>query len=145
MPVEKSAGAVIFRSENSEVQYLLLHYPSGAKSKKNYWDFPKGHVERGETETETVTREVEEETGLKDISIVSGFRETIKYFFRAENKTIFKTVVFYLAKTKTKEIKISFEHEGYQWLPYEGALAQLSFKNAKNILKKARSVLTGSE
>jgi hypothetical protein len=26
MPVEKSAGAVIFRKENNKIYYLLLHY-----------------------------------------------------------------------------------------------------------------------
>jgi len=27
MPVEKSAGAVIFRREGDKIFYLLLHYP----------------------------------------------------------------------------------------------------------------------
>ncbi|MDO8663561.1 MAG: diadenosine tetraphosphate hydrolase, partial [Candidatus Wildermuthbacteria bacterium] len=70
-----------------------------------------------------------------------GFKEFIKYFFRIENKNIFKTVVFYLAGTKTKKIKISSEHIGFEWLPYEKALEQLTFKNAKNILEKANEFL----
>ena len=139
MPIEKSAGAIIFRKENNNFFYLLLHYPSSAKAPKEYWDFPKGHIEKGEDEIKTVKREVEEETGLKDIKIIEGFREWIKYFFKFEGKTVLKFVTFYLAETKTKDVKISGEHVGYKWLPYEDAIEQLTFKNAKEILKKAHT------
>ena len=140
MPLEKSAGAIIFHI-NEEIEYLLLHYPSGSRASKDYWDLPKGHIEKNEEEEDTVRREVKEETGLDDIKIIEGFKESIKYFFKSEGKTIFKTVVFYLAETKTKEVKISFEHVGYEWLPYEKALEQLHFKNAKEILEKANEFL----
>jgi len=141
MPLEKSAGAIIFRKKNKKIYYLLLHYPSGAKAPKEYWDLPKGHIEKGENEIETARREVEEETGLKDIKFVEGFKEWIKYFFKFEGKNILKFVTFYLVETKTKEVKISFEHLGYKWLPYEKALEKLTFKNAKEILKKANDYL----
>ena len=146
MPKEISAGAVIFRREDSKIYYLLLHYTA------RHWDFPKGHIEEGEKEEDTVKREAAEETGIKDIKIIEGFKEWIKYFFREnynskKNKKkdrkewIFKTVIFYLAQTQTKEVKISFEHKGFKWLRYEDALKQLTFKNAKEILKKANDYL----
>ncbi len=140
--VEKSAGAVIFRKEGDKIFYLLLHYPSSKRSAKDYWDFPKGHIEKNETLEETVRREVEEETGLKDIKLVKGFKEWIKYFFRADGKNIFKIVTFLLAQTQNKEIKISSEHTGFKWLPYEEALGQLFFQNAKEIIKKANDYLS---
>jgi 8-oxo-dGTP pyrophosphatase MutT (NUDIX family) len=141
MPVEKSAGAIIF-IRNKEIKYLLLHYPSGSRTSKEYWDLPKGHIEKGEKEVDTVKREVKEETGLEDIKIIEGFKESIKYFFRFEGKTIFKTVIFYLAETGNQDVKVSFEHTGYKWLLYEEALGQLTFKNAKEILKKSNEFLT---
>ena len=65
--------------------------------------------------------------------------EYIKYFFRNnydlkkedKNKApwIFKLVVFYLAETKTENIKLSEEHVGFAWLPYNEALKKLTFKN----------------
>ena len=138
MLIEKSAGAVVFRRERGIVKYLLLNYPSTTRgAKKDYWDFPKGHVEKGEKELETVKREVEEETGLKDIKFIEGFKEWIKYFFKYGGKTVFKIVTFYLVKTKNEKIKISGEHIGYEWLSYNQAIEQLTFKNAKEILKKA--------
>ncbi len=142
MPIEKSAGAVIFRKEGGKIYYLLLHYPSNAKSPREYWDFPKGHIEKGEKIEETVKREVEEETGLKDIKLIEGFKEWIKYFFKFKEKNIFKIVTFFLAETKTKEVKVSFEHIGFKWLPYEEAIEKLTFKNAKEILKKANEFIS---
>lgn len=165
MPLEKSAGAVIFtrqhfpeklseqkqhtkngagfKKENGKIFYLLLHCPTGSRTKKDFWDFSKGHIKKTEEDLETAKREVFEETGLEDIKFVEGFKEEIKYFFKAQGKTIFKTVVFYLAETKEKNVKISFEHIGFKWLPYEGALEQLTFNNAKEILKKADDFLSG--
>lgn len=142
MPIEKSAGAIIFRKENKKIYYLLLHYPSSAKAPKDYWDLPKGHVEKGEKELDTVRREVEEETGLKDIKFIEGFKEWIKYFFKFRGKNVLKFVTFYLGETKTKTVKVSFEHLGFEWLPYEAALKRLTFKNAKEILQKANDFLS---
>jgi len=145
MPVERSAGAIIFRKEGEKPLFLLLHYPSGSRSKKEYWDLPKGHIEKGEKLEGTVKREVGEETGLKNITFVSDFKETIKYFFKLEGKNILKFVTFLLVETKEKEVKISWEHIGFKWLPYEKALEQLTFKSAKGILKKANSYLIEHE
>ena len=136
MPIEKSAGAVIFRRQGNKIYYLLLHYEAG------HWDFPKGHIEKGETIEETAQREVEEETGIKNIKFVKGFKEWIKYFYKSKNGNVMKIVTYLLAETKKREVKISWEHIGFKWLPYEDALEQLTFKNSKEILKKANDFLS---
>jgi 8-oxo-dGTP pyrophosphatase MutT (NUDIX family) len=134
MEKERSAGAVIFK-KNKETEYLLLHYEAG------HWDFPKGNIEKNEKEEDTIKREVEEETGLKGIKIINDFKEKIHYFYRLKGKLISKEVVFYLAETKKVKIKLSFEHIGFEWLCFEKALEKLTFKNSKNILKKANDFL----
>jgi len=135
MPVEKSAGAVIFREEQANIYYLVLHYQAG------HWDFVKGNIEKGEETKQTIIRETEEEVGIKNLEFIEGFEETIKYFYKVKGRTIFKTVVFFLAETKIKEIKLSQEHIGFAWLIYEDALGRLTFENAKEILKKANDFL----
>lgn len=141
MQKEKSAGAIVFRVERGKPQYLLLRYPS-ARSKKEYWDLPKGHMEKGEQEKDTVVREVREETGLKDVEFFDGFREEIRYWFQAKGQKISKTVAFYLAQTRQKSITISSEHLGFLWLGYEEARAKLTYKNAKQVLKEAYDFLS---
>lgn len=137
MPLEKSAGAIVFRKEKKENYYLLLHYPSSVKSSKDYWDLPKGHIKKREKEIETVKREIEEETGLKEVEFIDGFKKQIRYFFKFRGKNILKFVIFYLAETKIKKINISNEHLGYEWLSFEKAVEKLTFKNTKEILEKA--------
>jgi len=138
MEHEKSCGAVIFRIGNG-AEYLLLHYEAG------HWDFVKGHVERGESEEETVRRETLEETGLKNVAFLSDFRERIDYFYRRRGRTVSKEVIFYLIRNAGEEqVRISGEHTGYEWLPYRQALERLTYKNAKETLRKAEEYLQRS-
>lgn len=133
MPKEISIGAIIFH-KNKETQYLLLKYT-------NYWGFVKGNVEKDETELQTAKREIKEETGITDCIFLKGFKEKISYFYKLKDKPIYKEVIFYLAQTKTKEVKLSFEHEDFKWLPYEEALKLIAFKNSKDSFKKAHKFL----
>jgi tRNA nucleotidyltransferase (CCA-adding enzyme) len=132
MPIEKSCGAIIFR-ENKTRKYLLLKYGLG------HWGFVKGKVEKGETEREVVIRETGEETGItkEKLQFIDDFKEKISYFYKREKKTIFKEVVFFLAKTSAAQVTLSDEHTAYEWLVYEDALDELTFKNARRILEKA--------
>lgn len=142
MPLEHSAGAVIFRREGKKIYYLLLHYTNQpGKKRKDYWDFSKGHIEAGENAKMACVREVKEETGIEDLHFVGGFKRNIKYFFIVEGKKIFKIVTLFLARTRTQNIVISDEHEGYMWLEFQPALKAMKFKNAKNTLIAAHTYL----
>ena len=136
MTKEKSCGAVVFKQQkDGSVKYLLLHYESG------HWDFPKGNQEKKETEEQTVAREIKEETGIEDIEFVDGFRETIKYFYKKDEETVYKEVAYFLAESITYDVKLSFEHIGYAWMSYENAEKKLTFNNSKEVLKKADDFL----
>ena len=134
---ERSAGAVVFRETDDGREYLLLQ-------NAGRWDFPKGGVERGEKELETVLREVAEETGLNDFSIVPGFRKVIEYFYRRDKKTIHKQVVYLLARTADDRVKISFEHQGFGWFSYHDAVERASYDNSKKTLAEAEKFIKGS-
>ena len=139
--MEKSSGAIIYRKEENNIYYLLLRYKSLAKKGVDYWGFAKGHIEAGESEKQTTTREIEEETGIKDLFFKQGFRYVIRYTFRKLGKTVSKTVSFYVAETKTKEVNVSFEHIGYQWIKFNQALKELHFENDKKMLKQANKFI----
>lgn len=134
---EKSAGAVIFRDTEKGRMFLLLR--NGVR-----WDFPKGGVEKGESELQTVIREVEEETGLKDLEIIPGFRKVIEYFYRRDKKNVHKQVVYLLAKTQNVKVKISFEHQGFGWFPFQDAVKRASYDNSKMTLGEAEKLVSGA-
>ncbi|MEX1068727.1 MAG: bis(5'-nucleosyl)-tetraphosphatase [Patescibacteria group bacterium] len=131
MGVERSAGAVIFRDH----LFLLLHYESG------HWDFPKGGIERGESTEQTIRREVQEETGITDLNFAPGFKETISYAFTQEGVFVRKWVVYLLGETSQPEVRLSSEHQGYAWLTFEEALERITFKNSRQVLRRAHEYL----
>ena len=71
-----------------KLKFLLLHYASG------HWDFPKGNVEAGETEVETVKREIFEETGITDIRFAEGFVQPIFYSYKRDGGLVHKECHF---------------------------------------------------
>ena len=122
-----------------EFEYLLLHYEAG------HWDFVKGQVEVNESEKETVMRELEEETKITDAHFVGNFREEISYIYRRKGKTIYKKVAYFLVQAQKSKVTLSYEHVAYVWLTYEKAIERLTFKNAKDVLKKAHEFLKNME
>lgn len=134
MKKEHSAGILVYRKLKENV-FLLLDYGK-------YWDFPKGHLEDAETEEQAARRELLEETGISKISLENDFKEKISYVFKdKQGRLIAKDVVFFLGSVKSPKVKISFEHSGFQWLPFELALRAVTYKNAKGILSKAQDYL----
>lgn len=131
----RSAGVVLFR-QGKKREYLLLHYDAG------HWDLPKGMFEKGEKDSKKVAlRELKEETGISRAKLLPGFKETIKFMYSWKGEKVLKYVVFYLAQTRQKKVKISWEHKGYVWLPYKEAVGKATFSNAKNVLRKAEAWL----
>ncbi len=133
---EKSCGIITYREKDGERLYLILKYPSG------HFDFPKGHVEDGETEHETAIRELLEETGISDVEMVSGFRTQMDYKYWKDSNPSHKLVIYFLGKTEFEDIKISHEHHDSYWLNFEAAVEKATFDNAKNLLKEAENFLS---
>jgi len=131
---ERSAGTILYKEFPSGKMYLLLNYPSG------HWDFVKGNIEKGETFKETVVREAREETGITDISFVDGFEDKVEYYYQRDGEVIHKEVVFFLASTKTDNVKLSHEHQDFVWLSFDDALKKLTYKTAKKLFKKVKEL-----
>jgi len=132
---QTSAGVVLFQNVSSEKLFLLLNYPQG------HWDFVKGKIEENETLYETARRETKEETGISNIEFIDGFEENIEYDFKFKREDVHKKVIFFIAKTDTKKIRLSHEHNDYLWLGYSESLKKITYQGSKNILIKANEFL----
>lgn len=132
---EKSCGTVLYTTINNVVHYLLI------KSEDNYCGFPKGHIEKFETEIETALRETWEETSIK-ATITDGFRQETTYTM-GNGKT--KSVVYFLASyaNQNPTHNKGFEHNDYLQLTFDEAYSMLTFENTKEILKAANDYLKG--
>ncbi len=131
MKYEKSCGAVVVKRDQNEVYILLV------QMNKGHWSFPKGHMQRTETEQETALREIKEETNL-DVILLENFRQTVKYNSAQETE---KEVVYFLAKPKSDHIqRQESEIKNICWLKYGDAMDQLTFEIDKGILKQVHEM-----
>ena len=128
MRYEKSCGAVIFRRAEDWNVLLIRH------TKGRHISFPKGHVEPGETESQTAEREIREETGLK-VRVDRRFRAENRYNIRPD---IQKLVVIFAATTDQETLIPQPEEiaEAF-WLSVEDAAARLTYERDRKIMRDA--------
>ena len=118
MKKEKSCGALVTR-ENGKTEILLLKHVNGG-----HFSFPKGHVEKGESEEETALREIYEESGLT-VELDTGFRHVVTY---SPAPDVIKDVVYFRAVTDNDKLHIQQEEiTEAVWVPLESAEQILSF------------------
>lgn len=134
------AGFVIYRRTDDGIKYLLLY------KRGQYWNFPKGHFELGETSLDTALRETQEETGIgkEDLRLIQEFRAYEKFYFDRGNERIFDTVILYLAETRKAQVSIAArEHSGYAWFLYQDALKAIGkqYAGTKRVLKQANDFI----
>ncbi|CAH2214842.1 MULTISPECIES: NUDIX hydrolase [Tepidibacter] len=130
MREEISAGGVVLFGN----AILLLRKYNGD------WVLPKGKVEKNEEKDEAALREVLEESGVKG-EIVKYLGE-IHYTFKEnwdENKTVHKTVFWYLMKAKTMNT-IPQREEGFvdaKFIHINRVVDLAKYDDEKEIIKVA--------
>ena len=125
--MEISAGGIVARKSEDRIQVLLVR-------RDEYWQLPKGLVERNESFEETAVREVKEETGM-DAEIMKKIGK-INYWYRKEDKRIYKVVHFFLMESKGGSIE-EHDHEmdEVKWFSIDEACEIISFKNEGDLIK----------
>ena len=125
MKKEKSCGCIVMHKD----KVLLV------KHNKGHWDFPKGHVEEGETEKQTAIREVKEETNV-NVQILSDKKYQTNYIIK--DKNIDKDVIFFLAKPLNLNQKPQLEEVIItEWKKFEDALEVITYERSRELLKEA--------
>jgi len=102
------------------------------------WDLPKGKTEKKEPIELTAIREVEEETGIKDLEIVKPL-ETTYHIFRRNGRNKIKITYWFEMKSSYNGILVPQEDEGITqvvWLDEIGTQKALenSYANIKLLM-----------
>jgi 8-oxo-dGTP diphosphatase len=113
---------------------LLVHRPA-----YDDWSFPKGKLDRGETEEECARREVEEETGLR----CTLGRELDSTIYR-DGKGRRKRVRYWLMEVETGELRFDNETDDARWLTFDEAAGLLSYPRDIGVLEQAGEALAAT-
>ena len=133
---EKSCGAGPWKMTARGRRYLMVRHVGG------HWGFPKGHVEDGETESDTAKREIWEETGL-EVELDTGFRQVVTY---SPKRGVIKDVVFFVAtpvggKEKPQEAEVT----SIAWFSFRTAREMATYASDEEILLAAEKYLNEKE
>jgi len=156
---EFSSGGIVFKKEEDEVLWLVAKTATSKFYPKPIWRLPKGWIDdagRGipgpmasgkikadeESLQTNALREVREEGGV-EAKILKKIG-SIKYFYTFPGRgRILKFVTFYLMEWR-RDLPEGFDYETSEvaWLPYDEARKILYSGGEKQMLKKAKDLLT---
>jgi tRNA nucleotidyltransferase (CCA-adding enzyme) len=130
----KSCGFIAYKQAENKNYYLII------KSLNGDVGFPKGHMENEESELQTATRELKEETGV-EVEVVPGFRRQIEYPLPKVPGAIKQSIYFLGRCTSDRIFLQEAEVAEARFVSYEDALMLLTFEQTRNILKDAESYI----
>jgi len=124
--VEAAGGRV----EHTDGTTLLIY-------RRKMWDLPKGKIDPGESRAEAAVREVEEETGLTNLTLHAPLITTY-HTYRQKKKRILKPTYWYHMTTTQRDIEVQTEEDIEEgiWIDREEFLAsdRPVFGNIRDVL-----------
>lgn len=103
-----TAGGGIVENDGHEVLFIF---------RREKWDLPKGKLDDGETIETCAIREVMEETGLKEVSIIKLAGNTYHTYFEGK-KHVLKTTVWFQMKAPGNQVLIPQTEEDIEHMEW---------------------------
>ncbi len=125
-----AAGGVVFRGGSGRQEVLLI-------LKEDRWDLPKGMQEKDESLRDCAVREVEEETGIRNLIIENFLTQTIHSYKRG-GQSYRKTTYWFRMRCSGQETFLPQKEEGIEqvrWTPVDKAQRKLAYKNLREVLR----------
>lgn len=134
---DESFGIIPILRQADTYLFLLIQHHAG------HWGFPKGHAIAGESPLQAACRELVEETGISDYTLLEGVEFAERYTVTKKDKTFDKTVTYFPAFVKSQMVKCQVEEiQNYTWADGETALALITYEPSKQILRDVERYLT---
>ena len=129
---EPTAGGIIYRFKKgttADVEILLI------QDAKDRWTIPKGHIEEGESAKQTAEREIQEETGLKQMKVLN-FLGKIHFRYRRQQSLVLMTTEIFLVKAlgDTNDLTPEDWMNGIQWFPVAEALDKIEYEDISKLI-----------
>ena len=139
---EPTSGGIIFRltHDKKDIEILLI------QDSKERWTIPKGHIEPGETAKVTARREIEEETGLKNVNILTWLGK-IHFKYRRADKLVLMTTQIYLVQAMDEHEMPTAEKwmKGIKWFSFADALGVIEYEDIEKLMLIAKKKIRAGD
>ncbi|MBR5419010.1 NUDIX domain-containing protein [Candidatus Saccharibacteria bacterium] len=139
---EPTAGGIVFRMtpDERDIEILLI------QDSKNRWTIPKGHIEPGETAKQTAVREIGEESGLKNVEVLTWLGK-IHFKYRRLEKLVLMTTQVYLVQSVDKNERPTKEKwmNGIRWFSFADALDAIEYADIEKLMLIAKKKIRSGE
>lgn len=151
--IQHSAGGLVYHFDGNRLMVLMI------KDSYGHWTFPKGHLEANESLEETAKREIEEETGIPEHSLITKAElGEISYWFNSsftrdqpdaiatdQPIRIHKYVTYFLFELKEEAALTAQlgEVEAAAWVPVRELEDRNDYDDNHEIIAKAKRYWQG--
>lgn len=139
---EPTSGGIVFRftRDKKDIEILLI------QDSKERWTIPKGHIEPGETAKMTARREIEEETGLSNVSVLTWLGK-IHFKYRRADKLVLMTTQIYLVQALDSHERPTPEKwmKGIRWFSFTEALDVIEYEDIGRLMLVAKKKIRAGE
>lgn len=129
----------LIRNSEGKILVLKSSLRGHVENTKVYWDIPGGRIDEGDGVEETLLREIEEETGVTEVSNIEFFTAVVSnHQIPIENnrKAGLVLMVYTAEIPSDSKIQISPEHTEYAWVDKADAAKLLSNKYPPEFTQK---------
>ena len=139
---EPTSGGIVFRftKDKKDIEVLLI------QDSKERWTIPKGHIEPGETAKMTARREIEEETGLRNVSVLSWLGKIHFKYRRFEKLVLMTTQVYLVQALDDHEMPMKEKWmKGIKWFTFADALDAIEYDDIEKLMLIAKKKIRAGD
>ena len=133
---------LVLRGAGASLEVLCLRRAPGKRSPGS-WEAVHGHIDPGETPVSTAWREVREEAGAPPSRLYNLSR--VEAFYRHLTNQVVQIPVFAAFLPAGASIRLSAEHDAFEWLPPPEARARMSWPRVQREIDDAVVLLSGGD
>lgn len=120
----RAAGGVLWRRNDGATEVVIVHRP-----RYDDWTFPKGKVDRGESDEDAAWREVLEETGY-----VAEMGEELPSVTYVDDRGRSKIVRYWVMTVSSGEFVVNDEVDILEWVTVRDAHRRLTYDHDGSVL-----------
>jgi 8-oxo-dGTP pyrophosphatase MutT (NUDIX family) len=130
----------VLRGEGAALECLALRRAEGGRCPGS-WETVHGHIEDGEDPPAAAAREIQEETGLTPVRLYNVSR--VELFYQHRMNEVALVPVFAAFVAYHASVRLSPEHDGFEWLPAPEAGSRFAWPRERRALEDVVALFHG--